>query len=376
MFSGTKHLWALTGLRVVVTALAECTSYGIDYTNGGSYDIDASSDEYFAFTTAFQGCEEESIAPVLIAPSGDQYVCSAIMTTPQGAEVVSTCGIPYSSMSTGTWRIQLTGSDIAVQRTITLTVGTPETIVITATPTVIEGVTSTPPASTIFTTIATQTQTLILAPGTVTKPCAGPTQTVTITPKAPTIIYSSTIIRTVTDQEVTRHITTTVTQTAKCHYPTSKSDQPHRPTICIGFTCSDDIQADSDRRGADMAVATPTATDRPLDNVAATTVTVTETTLTVTSTSVTTLEPATETEEVFATITSISTPAPSTICSGGRPGTTKTITKPWVTITQTNIVYSTDHVTGTVMVGETKYSVSTPSKSATACWRAGGWMGA
>lgn len=47
-------------LLVLLAALAaqvmgQCTSYGIDYANGGQYYIDASLDEYFSFVTVFQG---------------------------------------------------------------------------------------------------------------------------------------------------------------------------------------------------------------------------------------------------------------------------------------------------------------------------------
>jgi hypothetical protein len=34
---------------------ADCMSYGVDYANGGSYDIDVSSNDYFSFVTVFQG---------------------------------------------------------------------------------------------------------------------------------------------------------------------------------------------------------------------------------------------------------------------------------------------------------------------------------
>lgn len=36
-------------------AVAQCSSYGVDYVNGGSYDIDTSSHENFTFSTIFQG---------------------------------------------------------------------------------------------------------------------------------------------------------------------------------------------------------------------------------------------------------------------------------------------------------------------------------
>lgn len=32
-----------------------CSSYGVDYSNGGSYYIDGSSDQYFTFISVFQG---------------------------------------------------------------------------------------------------------------------------------------------------------------------------------------------------------------------------------------------------------------------------------------------------------------------------------
>lgn len=34
---------------------ADCVSYGIDYANGGSYQIDKASNDDFAFTSMFQG---------------------------------------------------------------------------------------------------------------------------------------------------------------------------------------------------------------------------------------------------------------------------------------------------------------------------------
>ncbi len=47
-------LWAcLTVLAGRV--LADCTCSGLDYTNGGSYLIDGTSDREFVFTSQFQG---------------------------------------------------------------------------------------------------------------------------------------------------------------------------------------------------------------------------------------------------------------------------------------------------------------------------------
>jgi hypothetical protein len=49
-----RSLFALLAL-LSVKVLADCVSYGIDYANGGSYYIDASSSQYFTFITVFQG---------------------------------------------------------------------------------------------------------------------------------------------------------------------------------------------------------------------------------------------------------------------------------------------------------------------------------
>ncbi|KAK7946830.1 uncharacterized protein PG986_011151 [Apiospora aurea] len=118
----------LLALRVV----SDCTSYGVDFANGGSYNIDGSSNENFSFSTIFQGCTDETITPVLRDTNGNSYGCTSINTNPEGTAVTSTCGIPYSQMWTGQWRIILSGRQIAVQRIINLTVGKPETVVVTA----------------------------------------------------------------------------------------------------------------------------------------------------------------------------------------------------------------------------------------------------
>ena len=73
----------------------------------------------------------ESISPVLVGPDGSEYACSAIRTQPAGQQVTSTCGIPFSAMRSGSWKIIVAGYQLAVQRTITLTVGVPQTTWVT-----------------------------------------------------------------------------------------------------------------------------------------------------------------------------------------------------------------------------------------------------
>ncbi|KAI1121510.1 hypothetical protein F5Y10DRAFT_288422 [Nemania abortiva] len=371
---------------LALRASAACTVYGVDYSNGGSYNIDTSSDSLFSFTSIFQGCAQESVKPTLVDPSGHQYTCSAINTTPDGQEAASTCSIAYSSMPSGQWRIIISGANVAVQRVINLTPVAPSTVTVTATPTVTLGITSTPKATTVFSTIGTQTNTLILATPTVTTACSGSTTTLTVTPTKATVVEVSLVVRTTVDSTVTKHSTTTTMKTAYCHYTSQRptdticignycgyqTDFPS-PTVCIGVYCPGAAPAVETAAVADTAT---NVVQEIVKVVMATTITVTETTYTVTSTSVTLLPTPTVTEAVIKTETVVVTPRTITVCSGQRPGATVSVTLPQATVTQTSLSYSTKHVTGTVTAVETKTSVSTNSRSATSCWLNGGWMGA
>ena len=342
MEAGFRWFWALLALFALRVS-ADCTSYGVDYSNGGRYNIDSSSNQYFSFITVFQGCNQETINPVLVGPDGSEYACSSIRTQPAGQQMTSTCGIPFSAMRSGNWRIIVSGNQISVQRSITLTVGQPQTVWYTATPTVVIGVTVTARGSTVVRT-QSQTQTLILVPQTVTAACNGGTRTVTNYAQGPTITVSSTVIRTATDGQATSFWTTTATATASCHYPQRKRDA---------------------------------ATIAAIGAVAAVTSTYTQTTYTVTSTVQTTIPGRTATEFVLRTVTATITPAPSTIClNGGNPGVTITVVRGNTgAVTQTDYIYRTTRMSGTVWVGQTQYTTITNSASATACWRAGGWFG-
>ncbi|PKS05756.1 hypothetical protein jhhlp_007585 [Lomentospora prolificans] len=329
-------LFALLAVRV----MADCVSYGIDYANGGQYYIDASSIQYFSFVSVFQGCSQEAINPVLVDPLGNNYSCSTITTQPEGQQLTSTCGIPYSSMTSGEWKIIISGEQVNVQRTITLTVGVPETETVTATPTIVLGITSTPKAVTVRSTQEV-TNILIIGQSTVTAPC-GAGQTITVTEQRPrTVVVEETITRTQTDGQVTSRWQTTETTQASCHYPTKKRSLEEREEAAV----------------------------------AAQTVTYTQTTYTVTQTVVTTVPPQTTTELALTTRTITSQAAPTTVCQGNGQGTVVTVNPGGNAVTQTNLVYTTIHAAGTVWVGETAYTTISNAASATACWRAGGWYG-
>lgn len=321
-------------------ASAQCVSYGIDFANGGDYYIDSSSNTYFSFVTVFQGCAQESINPVLVDPRNNRYSCSSISTQPEGRQVTSTCGIPFSAMYSGDWTIIIAGEAVQVQRTVSLTVGEPEEVTVTATPTIVLGITSTARAVTVQTTID-QTVSLILVPSTVTAQCGdGVTQTVTDFQNVPTVVVESTVTRTETNGQITSRWQTTETTNARCHYPTKKRSLEDR---------------------AEAAVA-------------ASTVTYTQTTFTVTQTIVSTVTAPTSTEVAFRTVTQTVNPAPTTVCRGGGENAVVTV-RPNGGVTQTNLVYETTRLQGTVWVGETQYSTITNQASATACWQAGGWYG-
>ena len=107
---GFSCLWVLFAL-LALRASAACTSYGVDYASGGSYNIDGASNQYFSFVTVFQGkstttrrghtetresadsragCSQETISPVLVGPNDNVYACSDIRTEPSGVQVTST----------------------------------------------------------------------------------------------------------------------------------------------------------------------------------------------------------------------------------------------------------------------------------------------
>ncbi|KAL2264911.1 hypothetical protein VTJ83DRAFT_7421 [Remersonia thermophila] len=346
--SGLRYMWLLVAL-LAMRASAACTSYGVDFVTGGTYSIDVTSNEYFTFTTVFQGCTWEAIRPILVGPDDNLYACSEITTEPNGVQVKSTCGIPYSAMRSGRWRIVFSGNQISTQRTLNLVVGQPQTTWVTVTPTVVVGVTTTARAQTVLSTVLI-TQTIIAAPRTTTIPCAGATRTITTYLPGSTSTITSIAVRTVTTGTITTYWTTTVTATASCYLPGVNLGTARAPA-------------------AAAAAVTPAA------SVAAVTSTVTAT-YTITSTLTTTVPGTTTTELVLRTTTATSTPPPLTVCTGAGRDTTLTVTsRNGTPATVTDIIYLTSHLPATVWVGQTTYTTSTNSASATACWRSGGWYG-
>ena len=69
---GLRCLWLLLGLLLALRANAACTSYGVDYSSGGSYYIDGASNQYFSFATVFQGKARRAAC---LGGRGDEIWC-------------------------------------------------------------------------------------------------------------------------------------------------------------------------------------------------------------------------------------------------------------------------------------------------------------
>ncbi|KAK0619364.1 hypothetical protein B0T14DRAFT_392377, partial [Immersiella caudata] len=113
-----------------------CTCTGLDYTNGGSYLVDGTSDAPFTFTSVFQSCViSDIVEPILLDPTGTGYLCSAIYMDAEGEQQQSSCEIGYAEMYTGTWTIviQADNTDFQVLREFQLTVQNLEKETVTVT---------------------------------------------------------------------------------------------------------------------------------------------------------------------------------------------------------------------------------------------------
>ena len=174
MESSLRYVWVLVAFMLLRGVRADCKSYGVDFSNGGSYQIDGSSNQYFSFISVFQGkrtsprsslrdqerqtdkCRRR-LQPREHQPRprqprwqrirmlkrrylfgwrpsdfnmvGPRHVCFQKSWFGDSPQYLS--GIPFSAMKSGVWKIVLESNQIAVQRSITLKIGAPETVVVT-----------------------------------------------------------------------------------------------------------------------------------------------------------------------------------------------------------------------------------------------------
>ncbi|KAK4463594.1 hypothetical protein QBC42DRAFT_285222 [Cladorrhinum samala] len=219
-------LWA-PALAAAGQAPDSCRSVGLDYTDNGSYLIDGSASGNFSFASSFEGtCEGlQQISPKLRDQDNNkQYSCSPI--SPSGVQI-STCSIPYSRLTTGSWQIILPypGAASSETRSFRLTVASPSTVVTTAT--------RPSPATTTITSTTRTTLFITLPPTLSTIPCNTPA-TLTSTLRLPPTTVTE--IRTVLEYSTTGKTTypTTVTSTLipTCRFPSASasSSQTQRVT--------------------------------------------------------------------------------------------------------------------------------------------------
>ncbi|CZR54879.1 uncharacterized protein PAC_04763 [Phialocephala subalpina] len=347
-------------LNLIKLAHCTCESYGIDFTNGGSYFIDDTDAIDFTFLTQFEGCDDEEITPILVDPDENEYFCSQIATSPDDTSFLSTCPILQTEMFSGSWYIVIEGLTFAYVRTFTLTVGAPTTV--TATPTVTVGITSTPDAVTPTTVTATPTVTVGIT--------STPDATITITKTTKTISTSTTSTLTSTaictppyfppgvDPKLQNPLylphTTIIPHSSKKAKPRHVRDVMYAKAKGMPFNV---------RRNAQIAKRGP---DDP-------TVTVTETTSSATITTTSTLPASTIVLTTYTTSISTSTPPAITKCAGVTK-VTYTTTAPTMTFTRLSVKQTTVFVTKTVSICHTIKTTTTPKAEYTSCVNSGGWM--
>jgi hypothetical protein len=89
-----------------------CTTYGVDYQDGGNYFINTNSNEAFTFVSGFQGCNNATAQLSLVnEDTGDQYDCGSVPTVPNNAPQTATCQVQKSQLTSGTYLIITIGNN-------------------------------------------------------------------------------------------------------------------------------------------------------------------------------------------------------------------------------------------------------------------------
>ncbi|CAK4030452.1 Hypothetical predicted protein [Lecanosticta acicola] len=341
---------------------SNCSTFGIDFQDGGSYFINSQLNESFTAVSEFEGCNNDTASVVLVNDqSSDQYECTSVPTVPNDTPEMTTCPITNNEMSSGNWSLILIGNNgngnpFAYQRDFYLTVGVPNTTTVTSTVTFTE--TSTPIAT--ITSISTDIITSTVGGNVVTQP--GGTNVRTATGRAVTV--TSTVVKPKRFTRWTSEVKSlTATITPSCTVP-ARPDFPDPrchiyPTV-VPVPSNLYIQTQGNqqapmhklaRRSPDSPTVTVTASD-----VDSTTTTVTASTSTVTGESATT-------ETVTTTRAGQTLRGDVALKTTTIAGSTRTITK---------VSYSVAYETKTFSLTWTYRVTSTPAASASACKRKGG----
>ena len=137
---------------------SNCSVYGIDFVDGGSYFINSNSTANFTVVQQFSGCNDDEASLLLVQQSTeDEWECTSIPTgkhftrtnaqdsavlihhkVPSNTSQLSTCPLEKDQMSSGEWTILVIGNNgdgnpFAYERDFSLTVGPQETATVTNT---------------------------------------------------------------------------------------------------------------------------------------------------------------------------------------------------------------------------------------------------
>jgi hypothetical protein len=112
----TSRFASLSALAALLTlALTDpnsvCFSYGVDFVDEGNYFINTNSNDPFTCVSTFQGCNEDVADVLLVDPSGDEYLCSQVGTTPANTPKLSTCPILKNQIVSGDYIIIIIGNN-------------------------------------------------------------------------------------------------------------------------------------------------------------------------------------------------------------------------------------------------------------------------
>lgn len=95
----------------VANTNSTCNTFGIDFVDGNTYFINTLSSDDFTCVSQFEGCNSDVADVLLVDPTGEEYLCSEIPTTPDDTSQMSTCPIEKSQMISGLWRILVLGNN-------------------------------------------------------------------------------------------------------------------------------------------------------------------------------------------------------------------------------------------------------------------------
>ncbi|GAB1731449.1 hypothetical protein NU195Hw_g1063t1 [Hortaea werneckii] len=206
-----------------------CQSFGVDFTDGGTFFQNTLSNEQFNATQEFEGCQDDTSNNILIGPTGDSFECDGTSLVPADQDMTFSCPVQKSALESGDYSIVVISNNggcnpIAFQRDFIINAAPQETE--TVTPTVTIETAFTPVVSSTETETSLVTRTARTSTVTVPRWNFNPTYTVYPRPtytwvKDPIWTYTS------TENVPTVVATSTIQSTAPCSQaPTKRDPQP------------------------------------------------------------------------------------------------------------------------------------------------------